>query len=267
MTAAGRGPRRFLGVVLLGAVALLLSGCITGVTITYVPAAHRSVAALPTPSPTPSAVAPSTTPKVVPITYPRAGRRTWTVASGHSRVAGSRGRLFRYRVAVEESISGITADQFARTVVKTLGGARGWTATGDVRLQRVAAGGPADFTIYLATPRTRDQLCGDEAVGHVDEYTSCRNGANVVVNVARWVHGVPRYGASPAVYREYVINHETGHALGHGHELCPGTGKKAPVMQQQTLGLHGCTANGWPMVKGKLLSGAPGQYDDPVPAP
>ncbi|WP_285597212.1 DUF3152 domain-containing protein [Kineosporia sp. NBRC 101731] len=253
--------------VLLAVVTLLLSGCLTGVTITYVPAGHRSVTALPTPSPTPSAVATSTRSKAVPITYPRAGKRTWTVAPGHSRVAGSSGRLFRYRVAVERDISGVTADQFARTVVKTLGGARGWTATGDVRLQRVAAGRPADFTIYLATPKTRDQLCGDEAVGHVDEYTSCRNGANVVVNVARWVHGVPRYGASLGIYREYVINHETGHALGHSHELCPGAGKKAPVMQQQTLGLHGCTANGWPVVKGRLLTGALGQYDDPVPSP
>ncbi|GAA3597164.1 hypothetical protein GCM10022223_10440 [Kineosporia mesophila] len=170
-------------------------------------------------------------------------------------------------MALERGITGVRVEDFADRVTKTLAGGRSWTATGEVRLQRVGARDPYDFTIYLATPRTRDELCGDAAAGEVDEYTSCRNGPSVVLNVARWVHGVPRYGASLGTYRSYMINHETGHALGHHHELCPGPGRKAPVMEQQTLGLHGCVANGWPIVRGKRLSGAPGQYNDPVPAP
>jgi hypothetical protein len=199
------------------------------------------------------------------ITYPKAGKRTWKAATGHSKVAGKRGRLLKYRVVVEKGITGITAGQFASRVVQTLSDKRSWIGTAEVRLQRVPDSAKYDFTIYLATPQTRDYLCGDDAAGHTDRYTSCRNGNRVVLNVARWVHGVPDYGASLERYRTYMINHETGHRLGHHHQKCPGKGDPAPVMQQQTLGLHGCTANGWPRIDGKLHTGPPGAYNDPIP--
>src|SRR5262249_9528489 len=157
-------------------------------------------------------------------------------------IVGRRGQLLRYRVAVETDITGLDIDAFAAMVASTYGDAEGWTAGGQWRFQRVGPGQAADFVLYLVTPATRDVLCQE---GY-DRYTSCRNGDRVVLNVARWVHGVPAYGAPLADYRQYMINHETGHFLGFGHELCPGRGRLAPVMQQQTLGLHGCVANSWP---------------------
>ena len=71
-------------------------------------------------------------------------------------------------------------------------------------------------------------------------------GERAVINLARWATAVPDYQGDVATYRQYVVNHEVGHALGQGHEPCPGAGQPAPVMQQQTLGLEGCTKNAWP---------------------
>jgi hypothetical protein len=165
-------------------------------------------------------------------------------------------------VAVENGIRGVTADEFAGQVSAILSDPRSWIGTGRWRLQQVAAGAAYDFTIYLVTPATRDVLCGD---GY-DRYTSCRKDNRVVLNVARWVHGVPAFGGDLIGYREYMVNHETGHRLYNGHELCPGPGKPAPVMQQQTLGLHGCVPNSWPMLAGRAYHGRSGQYADPLPS-
>jgi hypothetical protein len=197
------------------------------------------------------------------VTYPVHGHGKWAVAPVRDgRAAGASGQLLRYRVEVEKDIKGVVSATFAQAVGATLADPRGWTAGGQWRFQQVGAGEHADFTIYLATPDTRDDLCDDNP----DGYTSCRNGANVVLNVARWVKGVP-FAGLPG-YRQYMVNHEVGHKLGNGHQLCPGPGKPAPVMQQQTLGLHGCRLNPWPYPSGhRLYAGRSGQYSDHIPAP
>ncbi|GAB3937873.1 DUF3152 domain-containing protein [Micromonospora vulcania] len=163
-------------------------------------------------------VAPTPSPAVV-ISYPATGGNRWSVAPAETTPGrGGGGRLLRYRVAVERDIRGLPVADVAAEVSATLNDPRGWTAGGTRRLHRVGADTPADFTVYLATPGTRDELCQDNP----DGYTSCRKGDKVVLNVARWVKSVPGYSAGLAGYRQYMVNHEVGHRLGMGHERCPG---------------------------------------------
>jgi hypothetical protein len=41
-------------------------------------------------------------------------------------------------------------------------------------------------------------------------------GRNVVINLKRWLLGVPWYADALEDYRHMVVNHEVGHFLGHG---------------------------------------------------
>jgi len=250
--------------VVVAAFAAVLAGVLVfraGMAERPIPSAAPATPPPPTlsvsPSPAPS---PTQAPPPPEITYPKRGEGTYRFAAGGGPVAGRSGQLMRYRVAVERGIEHIAPDAFAVAVTRTLSDPRSWTGDGRWRLRRVGAGSPFDFTVYLTTPGTRDDFCPGD-----DGYTSCRNGERVVINVARWVHGVPRYGAPLEDYRQYLINHEVGHRLGYDHEKCPGRGRPAPVMQQQTLGLHGCVAWGWPLRDGRLYRGPAGSYDDPIP--
>ena len=192
--------------------------------------------------------------------YPQSGPDTFRYATTTGPVLGTSGPIRRFGVAIESNIKIENIDAFVAKIDATLGDQRSWVGGHQYRLQQVPQSTSHQFTIYLTTPATTNRLC---APLPSDGYTSCRQGSKVVLNLARWMTSVPYYTkASVALdtYRSYMINHETGHALGHGHELCPGNGKLAPVMEQQTLGLHGCEPNAWVYVHGKKISGPPGQY-------
>jgi hypothetical protein len=164
---------------------------------------------------------------------------------GFGPVLGAAGPIRRFRVAVEQPVSAGAAADFADQVNRALGDPRSWIHGRKFRLQRVPMSAHAEFTVFLASARTSEKMC---RVGGLETgaYTSCRLSEQVIINDDRWVGSVRGYGAPLATYRQYVINHEVGHQFGHGHEPCPGKGRRAPVMMQQTYGLKGCVANPWP---------------------
>ncbi len=185
------------------------------------------------PAPDPAA------PGAEPVEVPQAGDGSFAVAPGSGTAVGS-GDLVRYTVEVEGGVP-LDPAQVASVVERVLADPRSWTAQGRWSLQRVST--DPDARIVVASPDTTDRLCAPlRTRGQV----SCRNGDVVVLNADRWTRGARSWGDDVAGYQEYVVNHELGHYLGNGHVPCPGAGRPAPVMLQQTIGLDGCAPNAWP---------------------
>ena len=160
------------------------------------------------------------------------------------------GRSVRISIETEGGLP-VAATAFATAVATTLSDARGWQGVDKVRFVAVspaalAKGAKVDVRITLASPETTDRLCAPlRTRGQV----SCHSGGRAVINLRRWQLGAAAYGADLAGYRTYVVNHEVGHSLGHGHAYCAGKGEVAPVMMQQTYGVKGCSAWPWPSPK------------------
>ncbi|MFY1617898.1 DUF3152 domain-containing protein [Micromonospora sp. WMMD736] len=267
--------RRFALIAQLVAVVLAIGAAVTVVAeerhepsdrLTADEAAAPLVAGPPSASPSSSpsarvAASPSAPPLLrMPGAVPSAGSGRFDHDDRSGPVLGRAGELRRYRVAVESG-SNEDAAAFAQAVQVALTGPGSWVDSGRLRLQQVPGDAPRDFTVYLATARTAGRMC---AAGGVDirvdgrPYTSCRAPGQVIVNLDRWRLSVPHYVSARvplSVYRTYVVNHEVGHQLGHHHERCPGAGRPAPVMMQQTLFLNGCRANPWPYVDGRRYAG------------
>lgn len=178
-----------------------------------------------------------------------------TRAAGTTRVlavpgadSAAAGRTVRYTVEVEDG-AGVDEAQYAQVVRDVLTDKRGWETQDKVHFVNVspdaARGGERpDVRITLASPDTVDRMCAPMLT---EGQVSCFNGDRVALNAVRWTQGVPYYPDDLLHYRIYLVNHEVGHAIGHGHEGCPAPGRPAPVMLQQTLGLQGCTRYPWPV--------------------
>ena len=85
-----------------------------------------------------------------------------------------------------------------------------------------------DFRVSLTSPMTVREGCGYE----IPLESSCYNPAygpdaepRVFINEARWVRGAVPFQGDIGSYRQYLINHEVGHAIGYSsHEPCDENG-------------------------------------------
>jgi hypothetical protein len=156
-------------------------------------------------------------------------------------------RVVTYDVSTKGVITASLAE-FKTQANATLNDGRGWSRLG-VSFQEVASGGA--FTLVLSEASQMTSFSSGCGVDY-----SCRAGRYVIINQDRWQGATPSWnnaGGSLRDYRHMVVNHETGHWLGHGHASCSGAGQPAQVMQQQSIDLQGCSFNAWPTA-GELWS-------------
>lgn len=221
--------------------ALLTRGQMATFVVNLLALIESGGATLPPPAPTPE---PPPPPPPPPVRAPEG----WIIAPGNGPLVGSGGRIARYTVEVADGLeSRMSLEEFAERVETALSEPdRGWTARGRHRVQRVEDPGRANIRVVLASPDQVDRLCGRVGLNTGGIY-SCWTGRFAALNADRWFTGVSHI-PDLEVYRAYLINHEVGHGLGYGHVGCPGAGRPAPVMLQQSMSFRmgGCRPNGWP---------------------
>lgn len=155
-------------------------------------------------------------------------------------VAGTGPRV-RYTVEVAPTVAA-DPEGVAAQVRAALHDPRSWAR--ERTLEQVDDPARARIRVVLADPATVDSLCGRVGLDTAGIY-SCWNGRFAALNAWRWDAGAEGFD-DLATYRTYLVNHEFGHGIGRGHVGCPSAGALAPVMMQQSKGLDGCRANGWP---------------------
>lgn len=149
-------------------------------------------------------------------------------------------RTVKYRVVTRGKITTSLAT-FRAQAQATLNDPRGWRGMG-VSFKEVKSGGSMTLVLSQASK------VPSYSSGCSRTY-SCRVGRYVIINQDRWKKATPSWNKAKGSLRNYrhmVVNHETGHWLGHGHRSCGSKGSLAPLMQQQSKGLHGCKINPWP---------------------
>ena len=180
---------------------------------------------------------------VLPGEVPTALSGDLVVAPGSSPAPGP-GPVTTVRVEVEAGLP-IDVATFATFVMDTLNDPRGWGSDGSVSFARTD--GVADIRVLVASPATVDAMCAPLAT---NGKWSCGRYGHAAINALRWVGGSDAFNAASGTdlltYRQYLVNHEVGHLLGHQHVGCPAPGTLAPIMLQQSIRLEGCLPNGWP---------------------
>lgn len=149
---------------------------------------------------------------------------------------------FTYSTAIHPSIN-YDLGEFTQKVDSVLADPRGWAQYG-VSFTRVPKN--ADITIELTPDSRVEKVCGFSGLSCCDMRKYPKS--DIYLNYDNWM-GKSKSELPLDDYRNYVINHEVGHALGLDHAKCPGPGRQASIMQQMSKGpdwVAPCKESAWP---------------------
>lgn len=164
--------------------------------------------------------------------------------------------LHQYRYCVSGKGNVGDTQVFENAVFSILNSTQGWPRAG-ATFEYIAhessssssadSSTQCDMTLILAEASTMKSFSD----GCSEDY-SCRVNDEVIINLDRWNSATSDWlnaGGTVERYRKLVINHEVGHRLGHldNEATCSVSGGPAPVMQQQSISLRGCSPNEWPL--------------------
>ena len=148
-----------------------------------------------------------------------------------------------YDISTRGAVKG-DIEEFRQIVAEIYADERGWLRAG-VKMEEVESGAQAHVILASGeeVKKASPTICSDEL--------SCQVGQLILINDKRWMNASDSYnelGVSLIDYRRMVVNHETGHYLGHPHiPECETPNGLGPIMLQQSTGLRGCTPNPWPL--------------------
>ena len=164
--------------------------------------------------------------------------------------------IIYYSIDISSNIDS-NVDDFINSVQSIIEHRYGWSSIYPITFKRISSyelrqrvtDSPFDhFELILMDDKDIHQNCGSSLDG-----LSCFNYKTRILSIrkSRWLYGSKQSKMSLKQYRNYLINHEVGHAIGLPHNSTPiiKDGKcYSPIMHQQTKGqLLGCLPTEYPM--------------------
>ena len=126
-------------------------------------------------------------------------------------------------------------------ITSTIQDSRGWRGKG-YYFQQSATKQAADIIFYL---KSNEDIT---AMFTMDGFSVCytvEGKSKIYINQKNWDTPPSAFTGSKETYRQYVVQHEVGHALGMGHEKPQTENAQCHPMYQQTRGTTKCLPNPW----------------------